>query len=374
MPRYSSLRNKEAVVYIDESDRKEFLGSPRLGVCDWAVIIVVHLVWFISLPITWWCSFKVIPQYERAVVYRVGRLMPLQGPGLIYVIPLVDQWTKVDMRMKELKVPPQEILTLDKVILKVGADVQYRITDPLASHSLVQDLNQSLRNSAHASLNSMISCEKQNYVLNEKQFVSLRLQEHMNKLVSQWGIEIARFELTHSCLMRSVESQQQEDEVDGMAMIADVLKSLVSPSSSSFSMPGMMPGMMPSTQATGETTPSNVQLLDAEQMFHLIKGIIDEDVVQRTQAIFEIRINDPGSPSKTWTLNLKDGAGFVKLGDSTHTCDARLTASNETFVKMFYNQLTPKEAYMSGQLKIDGSTLTAMKLEYLITKLLSLKV
>ena len=65
-------------------------------------------------------SFKVIPQFERVVVFRLGRVRKLKGPGFITLIPLVDTWKRVDMRMRAFKVPPQDILTLDHALIKLG--------------------------------------------------------------------------------------------------------------------------------------------------------------------------------------------------------------------------------------------------------------
>lgn len=385
MPKYSTLKSSDSSsVYFDEFERKDALGQPQFGVCDWIIWMFVFLIWVISLPVTWWCSFKIITQFERVLIFRLGRVLPLKGPGLIYVIPCIDRWKKVDMRMRAFKVAPQEIITSDRGVIKVGGDVQYRIADPIVANTMIKDLDHSLRVSGHSALNAQLCYEKLSTIQNEKVYLQTKLQNQMHKAVSDWGIEIARFELTHSVVIKGpggADPNEENNQDGGGAAIMNLIKSFTSPSSSSsssFMMPGMIPGMTPGAIPTnlmsqisapsGQSTQHEIPLLKPEELFCMLKGIIDAELCLQVQAIYEFHIADE-IKEKQWTIDLKNAPGCVITGPSALRTDVKFTLSDEHFQKIFYGVLSPTDAYMNGSLTIDGSLQTAMKLEKLVSKL-----
>lgn len=377
--KYSMLDDSHTTVYVDEYDREEILGRPKYGLFHVIGLVFVYLFWLITLPFSWCCSFKIIRQYERAIIFRLGRVQPLKGPGLIFVIPFVDRLKRVDMRMRAFKVPPQEIVTIDRGLLKIGADVQYRIVDPLAVHTLIQDINHSLRVSAQAALNNNLCYEKINYILSEKQYLQTRLQTQMSKMVSEWGIEIARFELTHSTILKGSggsDPTSNNDEHGGHAAIIELIKNFTSNSSSTFNMPGMLPGnftsgmspanLFASPKTSTKQTPPD--LLTPDELFCIIKGIINEDLCLKISAIYEFNVsNETGT--KIWTVDLKNIPGYVRDGPHNGIVDVKFTLGTNDFQDIFYGKLSPTDAYMCGKLEVDGSLQTATKLEHLVAKM-----
>lgn len=377
MARYSTLRSTDSTaIYIDDNDRRYLPGQPHFRVCDWIVLLFIYIIWVVSLPVTWCCSFMVIPQFERVIVFRLGRILPLKGPGLISRIPFVDTLKRVDMRTRAFKVPPQQILAIDRALLKVGADIQYRYVDPILTQSL-QDLDHSLRVTGEAALNSLLSAEKLVYIKNEKMIIQERLQAYMNKVATGWGIEVSRIELEHLTVIKgSGGVDPNEPEVDGGAMIMNLMKSVMSSGSSGMSVPDvMMSGVVGGSKLHHQTVPmssSTQQLLSTKELFCLAKSVINEDLCQQVAAIFEFHVSDDAGQTKIWNVDLKNSPGYVQEGKLTSKVDVSFRASECTFQNIFYGKLSPTNAYMNGSLVVDGSINVATKLEYLTLKLQSL--
>jgi len=373
--KYSPVQTTESYsIHINDSQSEILGNSGNFGVLDYIVLFIVYLFWIITLPVTWCCSFKIISQFERVLVFRIGRLLPLKGPGFIHVIPCIDKWKKIDMRMRAFKVAPQEIVTIDRGILKIGADVQYRIIDPVAAHTLIQDIDQSLRLSAHAALNTNLCHEKIKYILNEKNYLQTTLQRHMSKVVGEWGIEVARFELTHSTVIKDAggvdpSCNDDDGEMGGHAAIVNLLKSFTSPSSSTAQMPGMLPqNFIPSPMMQAPSTVGASTLLKPEELFCVVKGVINEDLCSKISCIYEFHVSNQ-TETKKWTLDLTNSPGCVINGAYNGIVDVKFKLREDCFCDIFYGKLSPTDAYMNGNLEIDGSLQSATRLEYLVRKM-----
>ncbi|XP_065063114.1 stomatin-like protein 1 isoform X2 [Rhopilema esculentum] len=357
--RYTSIPEPGQVnIYMDDNERKDYIGKPSYNVLEWFILSIVHLIWAISLPVTWWCSFKMIPQYERALIYRLGRLQRAKGPGLIYVIPCIDRWKKVDMRMRAFNVPPQEVFTIDGGLLKIGSDVQYRIMDPMASFNELQDLNHTLRVTAVAALNNGLAGKKLAEIENEKNYLNAILQNNLNRTVFPWGLEIARFELTKSTILKSSKGGGDDFPAD-----QDPLQSVLSALKAGFTS-----GANPFASALGAApTVSHApdpDLLTPSELFAMTKGFLSEEIVKKIDAVFEFDIS--GNNGGMWCLDLRNGQGYVGKGKAPCDPDVRIRIKDTDFQSMYYGRLPPTNAYMNGKMVIEGDIKAAMRLEDLI--------
>lgn len=395
--KYSSLKDntsgESVVLYFDKSERKEMLGQLRYGICDLILQLVVTLLWIITLPVTWCFSFKLIPQFERVVVFRLGRVRSLKGPGLVSIIPFIDSWKRVDMRMRAFKVPPQEVITLDHALIKLGADVQYRIVDPITSYTLIQDVDHCLRETGHSVMTTQLGIGPLSDLENNKMSLERNLQLHMNKAVIDWGIEIARFELSTHVIIKKPggidPSNEKDDEIDGVTTIMNLIKSFTS--GSNMQIPGMMPGpttmqqmsgMFPSMSAMPVATPivqpkpmptqvNSIPFMPPNDLFTLAKGVVDHELCEQVKSIFEFHISNSVT-TYIWSLDLKNSPGFVMNAPYKQgMVDVRFTLDELLFQKIFYGLISPTDAYLQGDLKIDGSVKMAKKLELLIRKMQS---
>ncbi|XP_035884017.1 stomatin-like protein 1 isoform X3 [Phyllostomus discolor] len=116
--------------------------------CHGLISFLGFLLLLITFPISGWFSLKIVPTYERMIVFRLGRIRTPQGPGMVLLLPFVDSFQRVDLRTRAFSVPPCKLASKDGAVLSVGADVQFRIWDPVLSVMTVKDLNTATRMTA----------------------------------------------------------------------------------------------------------------------------------------------------------------------------------------------------------------------------------
>uniref|UniRef100_A0AAV2L0P0 Band 7 domain-containing protein n=1 Tax=Knipowitschia caucasica TaxID=637954 RepID=A0AAV2L0P0_KNICA len=150
---------------------------PKVSQNDFTDVSQGWLSWTCHLVVT----FLTVPNYEKMVVFRLGRVCAPKGPGVVLVLPLIDQWQRVDLRTRAFNTPPCQVRTLDGGLLQVGADIQFRIWNPVLSVVAVQDLNASTRMTAHKALSYSLSKR----TLREIQCERVKLGEYLG--VSQTG-------------------------------------------------------------------------------------------------------------------------------------------------------------------------------------------
>ena len=177
---------------------------------------ILILVFFLSSAI------KVIPEYQRLVVFRLGRLLRAKGPGIVLVIPVIDRVVRVDMRVVTLDVPVQEVITRDNVPIKVNAVVYFRVMDP--SYSVVEVENYVLATSllSQTTLRSVIGSVDLDEVLSSREKINNELQKIIDERTDSWGIKVSAVELKELELPESMKramAKQAEAERERRAKI-----------------------------------------------------------------------------------------------------------------------------------------------------------
>ncbi|MBM3215774.1 slipin family protein [Candidatus Poribacteria bacterium] len=138
---------------------------------------------------------RVMREYERAVMFRLGRFVGVKGPGLVWMIPLFDRLVKVDLRIHTHDVPPQDLITRDNVSVTVNAVVYRRIVDPKAAVLGVEDVNFATTQVAQTTLRSSLGRADLDTLLTERDRLSEDLQATIASQVAQWGVEILSVEI-----------------------------------------------------------------------------------------------------------------------------------------------------------------------------------
>jgi regulator of protease activity HflC (stomatin/prohibitin superfamily) len=159
-----------------------------------AIIAIVAVVVLILLLVA--ASVRVAREYERGVVFRLGRLLqPPKGPGLFFLIPIVDKMVRVDLRTVTLNVPPQEVITKDNVPVRVNAVAYFRIVDP--SNAIVQVENFMVATSqiAQTTLRSVLGQHMLDELLSERDKINAILQQIIDEATSPWGIKVSIVEI-----------------------------------------------------------------------------------------------------------------------------------------------------------------------------------
>lgn len=180
------------------------------------LVIIVLAIMFLSSAI------KVLNEYERGVVFRLGRLIGSKGPGLIILIPLIDKMQKVSLRLVTLDVPPQDVITRDNVSVKVNAVVYFRVVTP--EHAIVQVENYLYATSqlAQTTLRSICGEAELDELLSEREKINMKLQEILDRQTDPWGIKVTTVEVKHIDLpdeMKRAMAKQAEAERERRAKI-----------------------------------------------------------------------------------------------------------------------------------------------------------
>jgi len=153
------------------------------------IVIVALVVLFVASAI------KVVREYERGVIFRLGRLIGAKGPGLFLIIPIVDKMVKVDLRTITLDVPPQEVITRDNVPASVNAVVYFRVMDPQAAVVEVVDHIEATRQISMTTLRSVLGKAELDGILSEREKLNRELQAIIDEHTDPWGIKVSIVEI-----------------------------------------------------------------------------------------------------------------------------------------------------------------------------------
>lgn len=167
-------------------------------------------------------AIKVLSEYERGVIFRLGRLIPTKGPGIIIVIPFVDKLRRVSLRLVTFDIPPQDVITRDNVSIKVNAVVYYRVMDSNKAIVEVEDYAFATSQLAQTTLRSICGQAQLDELLAEREKISLQIQEILDKDTDPWGIKVSKVEIKHIDLpieMQRAMAKQAEAERDRRAKV-----------------------------------------------------------------------------------------------------------------------------------------------------------
>lgn len=183
-----------------------------------AVLAVVVLFILIVL----FSAVKVVQEYERGVVFRLGRLMGPRGPGLILLIPFVEQMRKVDLRTVTMDVPSQEVITRDNVTIRVNAVTYFRVLDPNAAVTNVADFIRATSQIAQTTLRSVLGQAELDDLLSERDRINAELQRIIDEQTEPWGVKVSIVEVKDVELPQSMQramARQAEAEREKRAKI-----------------------------------------------------------------------------------------------------------------------------------------------------------
>jgi len=177
-----------------QDDRDPVTG---IGACGWILFGISWLLVFVTLPFSLCVLLKVVQEYERAVIFRLGRLLPggAKGPGIFFVLPCIESYQKVDLRTITLGVPPQEVLTKDSVTVSVDAVVYYRVSNATISVANVENAHHSTRLLAQTSLRNILGTKNLHEILSDRESIAQAMQSILDEATMAWGIKVERVEI-----------------------------------------------------------------------------------------------------------------------------------------------------------------------------------
>ena len=168
-----------------EHDAKQDESS--FGPCDFILIGISYLMGLLTLPLFLLMSIKIIKEYERAVVMRLGRINGrVKGPGLFWILPCTDSIRVIDLRTISFDVPPQEILTKDSVTVEVEAICYYKTVNPITVVTQAENATVSTRQLAATTLRKVLGIRTLQAILQEKEAIANEMHMHLNEVTQIW--------------------------------------------------------------------------------------------------------------------------------------------------------------------------------------------
>lgn len=168
------------------------------------MLIEIGVVIVVALGLLF-ASVRILPEYQRGVIFRLGRAIGVKGPGIFLLIPLVDKMTKVSLRTVVMDIPPQDVITKDNVTIKVNAVNYFRVIDPLKSIIEVEDYLYATGQLAQTTLRAVLGQVELDDVLSDRESINRNLQEILDTHTDPWGIKVSQVELKDVDLPREMQ-------------------------------------------------------------------------------------------------------------------------------------------------------------------------
>src|SRR3990167_1066518 len=159
-----------------------------------AILVVILIAW----------SLRILREYQRGVIFQLGRFWMVKGPGLIIVVPAIQQMVRIDLRTVVLDVPTQDVITRDNVSVKVNAVVFYRVVDPQKAVIQVADFLTATSQLAQTTLRSVLGKHELDELLAEREKLNLDIQRTLDTQTDAWGIKVSNVEIKHVDLNESM--------------------------------------------------------------------------------------------------------------------------------------------------------------------------
>lgn len=180
-------------------------------------VVVIILVFFILAN-----AIRILREYERGVIFRLGRLVGAKGPGLILLIPIIDKMVKVSLRTVPMDVPPQDIITRDNVTVKVNAVAYFRVMDPVKAIIDVEDYAYATSQIAQTTLRSILGQAELDDLLSNREKINLDLQKIIDEQTEPWGVKVSVVEVKNVDLPQEMQraiARQAEAERERRAKV-----------------------------------------------------------------------------------------------------------------------------------------------------------
>ena len=192
-----------------------FRMEGEFGMVPYFALLIIVVMFLYS-------AIKVLNEYERGVIFRLGRVIGAKGPGLILLIPVIDKMVRVDLRVVAMDVPPQDVITRDNVSIKVSAVLYFRVLDPNRAIISVENYLYATSQLAQTTLRSTCGQAELDDLLSEREKINAHIQEILDKDTEPWGIKVAKVEIKHIDLpqeMQRAMAKQAEAERERRAKV-----------------------------------------------------------------------------------------------------------------------------------------------------------
>ncbi|XP_068552556.1 stomatin-like protein 1 isoform X1 [Anas acuta] len=345
-------------------------------ICHGIITSLVFLLMVVTFPISGWFALKIVPAYERMIIFRLGRIRAPQGPGVVLLLPFIDHWQRVDLRTRAFNVPPCKLTSRDGAVISMGADVQFRVWDPVLSVLVVKDLVAATRMTAQNAMTKALGKKSLREIHAERLRIGEQLLLDINDMTKSWGLEVDRVELT----MEAVLQPPRDTPVGPLATVSPVpgldgtAQQLAAHLlGTTLALAGSVPSApeaADSVETVSEVEPAGAPHLarrtpSADELLAAVEPVLCEALVGQVGASFQVDIALPGGARSSYFIDLSSGSGRAGRGVPQGSPDVVLELSEKDLQDLVLGELRPLSAYMSGRLQVRGDLHLALKLEEL---------
>ncbi|XP_003462242.2 stomatin-like protein 1 isoform X2 [Cavia porcellus] len=351
--------------------------------CHGIISFLGFLLLLLTFPISGWFALKIVPTYERMIVFRLGRIRNPQGPGMVLLLPFIDSFQRVDLRTRAFNIPPCKLASKDGAVLSVGADVQFRIWDPVLSVMTVKELNMATRMTAQNAMTKALLRRSLREIQMEKPKISEQLLLEINEVTRAWGLEVDRVELAVEAVLQPPHDSPAGPSLD--STLQQLTLHLLGRGTNS-----MAGGALPPRPALAATPVDTLEMVReveqsaihteawtgpspmqpvAEGLLTALQPFLSEVLVSQVGACYQFNIILPGGTQSTYFLDLTTGQGRVGRGTPDRMPDVVVEMAEADLQALLCRELRPLGAYMSGRLQVKGDLAVAMKLEAVLQAL-----
>ncbi|XP_045585155.1 stomatin-like protein 1 isoform X2 [Procambarus clarkii] len=376
-----------------EQKKKKFANWSIMNCLATLVTWLSYFFIALTFPVTLWFCFKKLAQWERLIVFRLGRLRGALGPGLVFIIPWLDHHTRVDMRTKAFSVPPQQLITADNGIIEMGCEVKYRISDVQRLTISVTSPEHGLRSFGKTVMLNVLTKNTVRETERDRPMIASQIQKELNLRVLEWGIEIGEVTLSTVNILKEAEPNNPLKPIincfgGGGGEIIAPPGSAGSTASAMFNIPGLgnmgdfnflsgsskkkseaidllgfsdensEPPNQLNNQVTSSRSPHSKL---GKHLQSLINGAGGADLAH---GIYRLQVE--GKDGGIFIIFVGNGVRQVVEGDLPKvTPDVAVTIAKSDLMAIFEGTLAPLQAYLSGHLTVQGNVQMLMGLESL---------
>ncbi|XP_006153414.1 stomatin-like protein 1 [Tupaia chinensis] len=341
--------------------------------CHSLISFLGFVLLLLTFPVSGWFALKIVPTYERMIVFRLGRIRTPQGPGMVLLLPFIDSFQRVDLRTRAFNVPPCKLASKDGAVLSVGADVQFRIWDPVLSVMTVKDLNTATRMTAQNAMTKALLKRPLREIQMEKLRIGDQLLLEINDVTRAWGLEVDRVEAGPlGPVLPPPRAGPAAPSLDGtLQQLARHFLGGGAPP------PGPVDTVELVSEAEPPAPPAGPRPCPqpcppqpvAEGLLAVLQPFLSEALVSQVGACYQFNVLLPGGARRAYFLDLSSGRGQVGHGVPDGVPDVVVELAEADLRALLCRELRPLGAYMSGRLKVTGDLAVAMKLEAVLRAL-----
>jgi len=188
-----------------------------MSIMDTLSFLMSIVISLIVIVVVVAASFRILREYERGVVFLLGRFWKVKGPGLVVIVPFIQQMVRIDLRTRVLDVPPQDVISRDNVSVKVNAVLYYRVLDPEKAIIQVEHFDNATSQLAQTTLRSVVGQHELDQMLAERETLNAEIQRILDQQTDAWGIKVSNVELKHidlnETMVRAIAKQAEAERL-----------------------------------------------------------------------------------------------------------------------------------------------------------------